>query len=120
MHGGAQGLRGGKQGAFRVFLQQIFLHRTQLGIGFFQQILHALVSSGKRGGFGQFFKRFNGLQFIRQIIQTVGTLRQHSGNRVLRVIVLQQHRQTRLHKIRHFGNGVSRQQISGELRSNSS
>ena len=118
LHGGAQGLRGGEQGAFRVFLQQVFVHRAQLGIGFFQQVLHALVGGGKGGGFGQFFKRLNGLQFVCQVVQTVGMLRQHGGNGVLRVIVLQQHRQTRLHKIRHFGNGVRRQQIFGELRGN--
>ena len=42
-------------------------------------------------------------------------LRQNGGNGVLRVIVLQQHGQARLHKVGNFGSGIFRQQPCGEL-----
>ena len=56
-----QALRGGIQGFFFVLLQQAFIDFAQLGIGFLQQVLHAFVGGGERGGFGQLFERGNGL-----------------------------------------------------------
>ncbi|CWM57614.1 Uncharacterised protein [Neisseria meningitidis] len=86
-----QALRGGKEGFFFVLLQQAFIDFAQRGIGFFQQVLHAFVGGGERGGFGQLFERGNGLQFGGQIVQTARLLGEYGGNDVLRIIVLQQH-----------------------------
>ena len=87
-------------------LQQTFIHRAQFGIGFFQQVLHALIGGGERSGFRQLLESGHGLQLGGEVVEAVGLLCQHGGHDVLRVVVLQQHRQTRLHKVGHFGDGV--------------
>ena len=109
-----QTLRGGVQGFFFVMLQQAFIDFTQLGIGFFQQVLHAFVGRGQCGGFGQLFERGNGLQFGHYVIQTARLFRQYGGNDVLRIIVLQQHGQTRLHEVGGFRRRFLVEQTFGE------
>ena len=115
-----QTLSSGVQGFFFVLLQQAFVNRAQLGIGFFQQVLYAFVGSGERGSFGQLFERGNGLQFGHYVVQTARLFRQYGGNDVLRIIVLQQHGQTRLHEVggfrrRFFVEQTLREAVEGRL-----